>query len=86
MPKLREYVCPCGRSFEYIHMSPEDLARCECGREMTSDDERLGGVLFHVIVPMHRTSLKNKAGYVHTHGDRPAEKSSVAVPRGKESP
>lgn len=67
-------------------MGPEDAARCDCGRVMTSDDERLGGVVCQTIVPMHRTSLKNKAGYVHTHGDRPAEKSYVAVPRGKESP
>ena len=52
-----------------------------CGSTVTERDEILGGALFDTIVPMHRTSLKNKAGYVHTHADRPAEKGSVAVPR-----
>lgn len=86
MPKLREYVCPCGERFEYTHMNAEDTATCPaCSRAATPDDERLGGTPFSTIVPMHRSSLKNKAGYVHTHGDRPAEKSYVAVPRGKES-
>lgn len=83
MPKLREYVCTCGNRFEYTHMNADDVATCTCGRVMTTDDERLGGVPFGTIVPMHRTSLKNKAGYVHTHGDRPAEKVSVSVPRNK---
>lgn len=65
-------------------MTAEEPASCTaCGREPTERDEVLGGVPFNVIVPMHRTSLKNKAGYVHTHGDRPAEKTSVAVPRNK---
>jgi hypothetical protein len=29
---------------------------------------------------MHKNSKRLKAGYVHTHGDRPAEKGSVSVP------
>ncbi len=82
MPKIREYVCACGERFEHMHMPEDNVARCpECRREATEQDEVLGGVPFGTIVPMHRTSLKNKAGYVHTHGDRPAEKGSVAVPR-----
>ncbi len=82
MPKIREYVCSCGHRFEHMHMSEEDAAACpSCMRAATPDDEVLGGVPFNTIVPMHRTSLKNKAGYVHTHGDRPAEKGSVSVPR-----
>ena len=36
--------------------------------------------MFNTIVPMYRGSLKQKAGYVHTHADRPAEKGLVAVP------
>lgn len=35
---------------------------------------------FGTIIPMYKGSLRQKAGYVHTHGDRPAEKNSVAVP------
>lgn len=61
-------------------MTSDEPAPCtSCGRLATADDEVMGGHTLHVIVPMHRTSLKNKAGYVHTHGDRPAEKNSVAV-------
>lgn len=60
----------------------EPLPTCPgCGAQVNAGDERFGGVPFGTIVPMHRSSLKNKAGYVHTHGDRPAEKGSVAVPR-----
>lgn len=61
-------------------MTEDEPATCpSCTRVATGDDEILGGVPFNTIVPMHRSSLKNKAGYVHTHGDRPAEKGSVAV-------
>jgi hypothetical protein len=60
------------------------LPTCEgCGSQVVADDEIFGGTPFGTIVPMHRTSLKNKAGYVHTHADRPAEKGSVAVPANK---
>lgn len=83
MPKLRDYSCDCGNRFEYIHMNAEDVASCPaCMRVMTADDEMLGGKSCKVIVPMSRTSLKNKAGYVHKYNEgRPAEKGSVAVPR-----
>jgi hypothetical protein len=65
-----------------MHMTEEDLATCpSCNAPVTSADEMLGGHSCTTIVPMSRTSLKNKAGYVHSHGDKPAEKGSVAVPR-----
>jgi hypothetical protein len=65
-------------------MTEVEVPKCpSCGEAVSDRDERLGGKSFHVIVPMHRTSLKNKAGYVHTHADRPAEKGSVSVPRNK---
>lgn len=82
MPKLRDYACACGTRFEYLHMAADNVATCpDCARVAEDRDEVLGGRLFTTIVPMSRSSLKNKAGYVHTHGDRPAEKISVAVPR-----
>ena len=63
-------------------MTDADEASCPaCAKPATSADEMLGGHSCKVIVPMSRTSLKNKAGYVHTHGNKPAEKGSVAVPR-----
>ena len=65
-------------------MTEADVASCPtCLREMTPNDEMLGGHSCKVIVPMSMTSLKNKAGYVHTHADRPAEKGSVSVPANK---
>ncbi len=67
-------------------MNGEDLAVCPtCRRVMTDADEMLGGHSCKVIVPMSKTSLKNKAGYVHTHGNKPAEKGSVSVPANKGS-
>lgn len=88
VPKLKEYVCSCGHRFEHLYMTSEEeaaLPTCPaCGGQVSADNERLGGAIFGTIVPMHRSSLKNKAGYVHTHGDRPAEKGSVAVPRKAE--
>ena len=84
MPKIRDYLCPCGNRFEYMHMDATDIAACPvCGRCATECDEMMGGRLFSTIVPMYPGSLKQKAGYVHTHADRPAEKGSVAVPRNK---
>lgn len=77
---LRDYTCNCGNRFEYTHTNEEDVASCPaCMRVVTDADEMLGGKSCKVIVPMSRTSLKNKAGHVHTHGDRPAEKGSVAI-------
>lgn len=84
MPKLRAYACDCGSRFEYTHMNDADQATCpDCGNAVTGADELLGGKSCTTIVVMSRTSLKNKAGYIHTHGDRPAEKTSIAVPRNK---
>jgi len=84
MPKIREYSCDCGNRFEYMHMTDADVALCAaCGAPVADRDEMLGGKSCTTIVPMSRTSLKNKAGYVHTHADRPAEKGSVSVPRNK---
>jgi hypothetical protein len=86
MPKLRDYMCTCGNRFEYMHMDMDtpDIAACPaCGRCATERDEMLGGRSFSTIIPMYPGSLRQKAGYVHTHGDRPAEKGSVAVPRNK---
>lgn len=82
MPTLRGYACPCGSTFEHLHMSPDDSAQCPgCARVPEERDEVLGGTMFNTIVPMYKGSLKHKAGYVHSHADRPAEKGLVAVPR-----
>lgn len=80
MPKMQDYVCRCGERFEYMSMRDSDAPSCPaCGE--TGATAQPGGRPFGTIVPMYRGSLKQKAGFVHTHGDRPAEKNSVAVPR-----
>lgn len=81
MAILRGYLCDCGERFEHTHRPNDDVARCPaCARVATDKDELLGGHSFSVIVPMYKGSLKQKAGYVHSHGNKPAEKGSVSVP------
>ena len=81
MPKIQDYACRCGERFEYLSMGSSDLPACpSCGSPDVSVS--LGCAKpFGTIVPTYPGALKQKAGYVHTHGDRPAEKGSVAVPR-----
>ena len=70
----------CGDRFEHTHRTESDAATCpRCGRVAAEDDEILGGRLHTVTIPSYRGSLKQKAGYVHYKGDRPAEKGSVAI-------
>ena len=81
MPILRGYLCDCGERFEHTRRPDDDVARCPtCAKVAGDKDELLGGHAFNTIIPMYKGSLKQKAGYVHTHADRPAEKGSVAVP------
>lgn len=81
MAILRGYLCDCGERFEHMTRTDDPIPRCPaCARVAGDNDEVLGGHLFGTIIPMHRRSLRQKAGYVHTHGDKPAERGSVAVP------
>ena len=86
MAKKQDYRCRgCNTVYEFLHHPSDEPAVCpSCGSQ---DAEVIlsGGHQFHVIVPTYRGSKKLKAGYVHTHGDRPAEKGSVSVPREKTS-
>lgn len=83
MAKLQDYSCrACGEIYEYLRHGEGDEPTCpKCG----SSDAGVvpGGRPFSVIVPMYPGAKKHKAGYVHTHGDRPKEKISVAVPGKK---
>jgi hypothetical protein len=65
-----------------MHMTEDEIAMCAaCERPVSSKDEMLGGQPFGTIVPMHRTSLRSKAGYVHNYKNVAAEKTSVQVPK-----
>ena len=81
MPKLNEYICrQCATRFEYIHENTTDIQKCpQC--ESTDSELQLGSYTLTTIIPTYRGCKRQKAGYVHSHGDRPAEKGSVSVPR-----
>lgn len=81
MPKIDDFVCnACGKTEEQMVMPDEVLVCSECG---SNDLEKRvgGGHIFSVITPMHKTSLRSKAGYVHNYVNRPAEKTYVTVPK-----
>jgi hypothetical protein len=84
MPRIDDHQCACGNRFEHMRMTQdEDVVCSRCG---SSDIETLvGSHLVDIIVPMHRRSLTQKAGFVHSHGNRPAEQRSVSVPANKGS-
>lgn len=80
MAKMQDFTCrKCDATYEYLQHGADDRATCpSCGSQ---DAEPVpGGRPFNVIVPMYPGAKKHKAGYVHTHGDRPKEKISVSVP------
>lgn len=84
VPKIQDYACPCGELFEYMSMGDADPASCpKCLQVLGPAEIRPGGHKCEIIIPMYNGSLRQKAGHVHTHGDRPAEKRYVTVPRAK---
>lgn len=84
MPRIDDYQCPCGNRFEYMRMTSDEVVHClSCGG--AGAIAAVGAKLVEIIVPMHRKSLTQKAGFVHSHGDRPAERGYVSVPANKGS-
>lgn len=81
MRKLWDYDCECGERFEATAADDEQVTCLTCGSCNTTKVS--GGRAFHVIVPTYPGSKRLKAGYTHTHADRPAEKNSVSVPSNK---
>lgn len=72
---LYDYCCTkCGFEEEVICKATRKKQKCsECG----GSSERVwrkGPPTLTEIVPSYPGSLKQKAGYVHSHGDRPATK------------
>ena len=84
MPRIDDYECACGARFEYTRATLDEPVACpDCGG--SSVTALPGGRPLGMIVPMHHRSLTRKAGFVHSHGDKPAERGSVAVPANKGS-
>lgn len=83
MPKLQAYTClDCGEHYEFTHHPVDEQNVCpRCGS--TEADLHLGGRMFAVIVPDYPGAQRRKAGYVHKFVNRPAERTTVSVPRSK---
>lgn len=82
MAKIQQYTCrTCTHDYEFLHHPSDEPAVCpKCGS--TDAELKLGGApLLTVIVPVYPGAKKKKAGYVHTHGDRPREKVGISVPK-----
>lgn len=83
MAKMQDYTCRgCGKVYEYLLHGKNDTVTCpSCSSRDAAPIP--GGRTFSVIVPMYPGAKKIKAGYIHSHGDRPREKISVSVPGKK---
>lgn len=78
---LHDFHCDhCDKTFEELVKSDQRVTACTCGQ----DANRIMSApkTFHEIVPTTNTSKKLKAGYQHSHADRPKTpgKIQVAVP------
>lgn len=74
---LYDYDCTQGHRFEIrssIADKPQAPPCPECGEPAHSVITK-APVLFGTIIPSYPGSLKQKAGYVHSHGDKPATKT-----------
>jgi len=81
---LNDFKCACGHECEEL-VKFGDVMPCEvCGSAMTIA-WKVPPKQFGTIIPTYPGSKKIKAGYVHTHADRPATKVSSG-PSGCMSP
>jgi putative FmdB family regulatory protein len=81
MAKLQEYACrACGKNYEFLHHPSNEPAACPSCGSLDAELQLGGAPLLTVIVPVYPGCKKHKAGFVHSHGDKPAEKNSVQVP------
>lgn len=82
MRKMRDYSCnTCDNNFEALVEDDETVycPKCDFGPAKRIPS---GGHLFTTIKATTLTSKKYKAGYQHSHTNRPKEKISVQVPSG----
>jgi len=71
---MHDFECPhCGLEIEEIVKDGEMVGCSACGEIMTKVFKN-PPKLFDTIIPDYPGAKKNKAGYIHTHGDRPATK------------
>jgi putative FmdB family regulatory protein len=72
---MYDFKCPdCECEIDELVKNSSSTVPCpECGKKMKRLWRR-GPVTLTTIIPSYPGSLKQKAGYVHSHGDRPATK------------
>jgi len=82
MLKMFDFICPvCDHKFDAL-VRDDDETECPSCHESPATRRLSGGHQFVVIKATTLTSKKYKAGYQHSHTDRPKEKISVQVPAG----
>jgi putative FmdB family regulatory protein len=81
---LYDFKCEgCGETTEEV--VPYDVKSLDCGCGAKKKRLACAANTLTNIVPSYPGSLRQKAGYVHTHGDRPATKI-MSGPAGCTSP
>jgi putative FmdB family regulatory protein len=82
MLKMFDFICdPCGHQFDAL-VEGDNSVECPKCHESPATKRLSGGHQFVVIKATTLTSKKYKAGYQHSHTDRPKEKISSQVPAG----
>jgi putative FmdB family regulatory protein len=85
MLKMFDFNCPaCNHNFDALAREG-DATECPSCHESPATKRMSGGHTFTVIKATTLTSKKYKAGYQHSHIDRPKEKISSQVPAGPKS-
>jgi putative FmdB family regulatory protein len=74
---LHDFVCPgCNAAFEEMVPAGMHLCPCpECGRDAEKVYTSSPPILT-AIIPDYPGCRKHKAGYVHSHADRPATRTT----------
>ena len=85
MLKMFDFLCPvCDHKFDSLVEGDSEVECPEC-HESPATKCLSGGHQFVVIKATTLTSKKYKAGYQHSHIDRPKTKISSQVPAGPKS-
>ncbi len=77
---LHDFFCDaCGVKFEALVRADEREIDCVACAAPSARRIMSAPAVFHEIVPTTKTSKKRKAGYVHSHGDRPKTPGKIQV-------
>lgn len=77
---LHDFYCAaCDLTFEALVKADETNTECEACNDPSARRIMSAPAVFHEIVPTTKTSKKRKAGYVHSHGDRPKTPGKIQV-------